>query len=105
MQKSFFFNFRKQVQVKYQSVLTLVGDRGCGKTAVVANWIKQFSEENPSVTVFSHYVGSSCVSVDIGHLLRRCAKEVRGDYQPPGSCEYHAHVHGISDKFIALMRH
>ena len=71
----------------YQSVLTLVGDRGCGKTAVVANWIKAFSEENPSITVFSHYVGSSCVSVDVGHLLRRCAKEVRGDFTPPGSSE------------------
>ncbi len=78
---------RKPVSVRYQSILTLVGERGCGKTAVVANWIKEFSEHSPSVTVFSHYVGSSQVSVDICHILRRCAQEVRAEFQPPGSCK------------------
>ena len=68
-----------------QSVLMLVGERGCGKTAVLANWVKQFCEQHSGITVFSHYVGSSTVSVDVGALLRRCTQEVRGDFTPVGS--------------------
>ncbi len=83
-----YLHVRKTPAPQQDSILTLVGDRGCGKTAVVANWVQRFSEEHADVTVFAHYVGASCVSVDVGHILRRCAKEMRGDYQPPGSCEF-----------------
>ena len=58
-----------------------MGERGSGKTALVANWVKDFKEEHGhDVKMFSHYVGSSAQSADIMSLLRRCTVSMRDDY-------------------------
>lgn len=65
----------------YTSINVLVGDRGCGKTSVLANWVKQFKEEHPGIKLFSHYVGSSSTSTDIAAMMTRCTGEMREEYQ------------------------
>ena len=62
------------------SILTLVGERGCGKTAIVANWVKHFRKEYPRLKVISHFVGSSALSADITSFLRRVTYELRGEF-------------------------
>ena len=60
----------------YKSVMLLTGDRGCGKTSVLANWVQEFSSRD-DLKVFAHYVGSSALSFDIMCFMRRCTVEMR----------------------------
>lgn len=73
---------RKQpdIEVKHKSVLVLKGDRGMGKSSLVANWFKQFSTENPEIKVISYFVGCSGRSRDVTTFLRRCILELREEY-------------------------
>lgn len=67
----------------------LVGERGCGKTSGVANWVKEFSDENPGVKIYAHYVGSGALSGDVGALMRRCSQELRGEYNDSTTCRFY----------------
>ena len=69
----------------YKSVLLLTGDRGCGKTSVLANWVQEFSTRDEP-KVFAHYVGSSALSFDVMCFMRRCTVEMR-DKGPQIQCE------------------
>ena len=60
----------------YKSVMLVTGDRGCGKTSVLANWVQEFSSRE-DLKVFAHYVGSSALSFDIMCFMRRCTVEMR----------------------------
>ena len=68
------------------SILLVVGEkRGCGKTAVLANWISEYLEhECFDGPIISHYVGSSCSSSDVSSLMRRVCLEMRDYYPEPG---------------------
>ena len=54
-----------------------VGERGCGKSSLVANWVKHISSSYPEVPVIPHFVGSSTYSYDVTNFMRRCTKELR----------------------------
>ena len=64
--------------------MVVKGDRGMGKTTLVANWVKKFAHDNPEVKVFSHFVGSSGRSRDVAMFLRRCTAELREEYLKEG---------------------
>ena len=57
-----------------------MGERGCGKTSLLANWIKEFAEERPDIKVFSHFIGSSAISIDVAALMRRCVQVLRKEH-------------------------
>ena len=63
-----------------KSIVTLIGERGCGKTSLVANWVKEFQSSHPDIKVLAHYVGSSALSTDIRSFLRRVTFELRGEF-------------------------
>ncbi|KAL3853010.1 hypothetical protein ACJMK2_016596 [Sinanodonta woodiana] len=67
-------------EIKEKNLMVLTGDRGSGKSTLVANWLKQFKEENPEVKVIFHFVGSNGHSRDISVFLRHCIKDLREEY-------------------------
>ncbi|XP_033647263.1 uncharacterized protein LOC117306832 [Asterias rubens] len=88
------------------SILTLVGERGCGKTAIVANWVKHFRTEYPGLKVISHFVGSSALSADITSFLRRVTYELRGEFvgtqnESSNDAEDMSNFHHICEAFVA----
>lgn len=72
------------MEALYQSILLLTGDRGCGKTSVLSNWVKEFQGEETDVKVFSHYVGSSARSTDVITFMRRCTLVMRKEFPEAG---------------------
>ncbi|XP_062914465.1 putative tetratricopeptide repeat protein 41 [Mobula hypostoma] len=71
---------RANVTVDCKSLLLLCGETGCGKTAIICNWLKYFQRKNPSILVLSHYVGCSSASYDIMSFMRRCILKLRFEY-------------------------
>ena len=61
-------------------MLLLVGERGCGKSSVIANWYRNFEGSHPEVTVITHFVGSSAHSTDLHSVMRRFTEEIRNEY-------------------------
>eukprot|EP00005_Dracoamoeba_jomungandri_P014410 CAMPEP_0174272484 /NCGR_PEP_ID=MMETSP0439-20130205/51414_1 /TAXON_ID=0 /ORGANISM="Stereomyxa ramosa, Strain Chinc5" /LENGTH=2345 /DNA_ID=CAMNT_0015363075 /DNA_START=11 /DNA_END=7048 /DNA_ORIENTATION=+ len=56
--------------------LVVVGDAGTGKSALLAQFAKQYSEKNDNCFVVSHFIGASPDSTDIRHTLFRICKEL-----------------------------
>ncbi len=72
------------------SVLALVGERGSGKTSILANWLRDFQERYcGKVKVVSHFVGSSAHSTDVVALMKRCTEELREEYADYGGTKYY----------------
>ncbi|KAG8514102.1 putative tetratricopeptide repeat protein 41, partial [Galemys pyrenaicus] len=53
----------------YKSILLLCGDRGCGKSTLIASWVNDFKKKYPGVLMIPHFVGSSCESCDIMSVI------------------------------------
>lgn len=71
---------KKSVDIKYKSILAVYGDRGCGKSSLVANWIRRFKSEHPQIRVIHQYSGSCPKNTDIAYFLRHCIKELRYEF-------------------------
>ena len=56
------------------------GESGCGKSTVIAHWLKQFTSSHPHVVTISHFVGCDSGSNDITNFMRRCTSELRLQY-------------------------
>jgi nephrocystin-3 len=51
--------------------LTVLGESGGGKSALLANWVARWSRAHPDDFVFQHYIGSSPMSAGHLGLMRR----------------------------------
>jgi tetratricopeptide (TPR) repeat protein len=60
--------------------LTIVGESGAGKTALLANWILQSTCTGLEDFKFLHMIGSTATSTDWIAMLRRCMHELRMRY-------------------------
>lgn len=72
--------FRQKPQVvtaHYQSILLLSGDRGAGKSVLLARWLREFTEENPDLFLIHCFVGTSPAERDIAAYLRCCIRDLR----------------------------
>jgi nephrocystin-3 len=65
-----------------QSSLTLVvhGEQGCGKTALIANWIASHQKMNPKTFILYHFIGGATASTGIHDILRRICEEIREEF-------------------------
>ena len=63
-----------------QRIAVVVGARGSGKTALLANWCQEVREDNPDVTVITHYVGSSATSDSPLGFMLHCIDELRAAF-------------------------
>jgi len=57
--------------------LVILGESGCGKSALLANWVKHYRAEHPKVLVLQHYIGATPYSADWATMLRRLMGEFR----------------------------
>jgi len=74
--------------------LVLTGDSGCGKSAILAEWVASYRKDHPDDLIIQHYIGSTPDSADWQGLVRRilaelkCAFTIRDDIpvQPEFLC-------------------
>jgi nephrocystin-3 len=60
--------------------LLITGESGCGKTALLANWAKEYQQAHPDDLVFWHFCGSSPASSDPLNLLRRIMASLKSRF-------------------------
>ncbi|KAM9674096.1 putative tetratricopeptide repeat protein 41 [Trichechus inunguis] len=61
----------------YKSVLLLSGERGCGKSTLIANWVNYFKKKHPDMLLIPHFVGSTCDSSDIMSVIHYFITELQ----------------------------
>ncbi|XP_053575224.1 tetratricopeptide repeat protein 41-like [Bombina bombina] len=74
-----------------KSIFLLNGERGCGKSTLVAEWLRIFRANNPEVMVVSYFVGSSGRSSDIMTFMRYCITELQGRYFGIQNEDFYSH--------------
>lgn len=57
--------------------LSVLGDSGAGKTALLANWIEHYSAIHPDDFIISHFIGSTSQSTNWDAMLRRFMGEFK----------------------------
>ncbi|KAM4748833.1 putative tetratricopeptide repeat protein 41 [Rhinophrynus dorsalis] len=71
---------RSKLLAELKSILVLNGDRGCGKSTLVAKWLSLFRSNNPTVTVIPYFIGSSGASSDVMSFMRHCITVLQCEY-------------------------
>nr|XP_012628154.1 putative tetratricopeptide repeat protein 41 isoform X4 [Microcebus murinus] len=61
----------------YKSILLLSGERGCGKSTLIASWVDYFKYKYPSMLMIPHFVGSTCESSDIMSVIHYFIRELQ----------------------------
>jgi len=57
--------------------LVLTGESGCGKSALLAEWVARWRLDNPEDLIIRHYTGSTPESADWQGLVRRILGELK----------------------------
>ncbi|XP_006513063.1 tetratricopeptide repeat protein 41 isoform X2 [Mus musculus] len=60
-----------------KSILLLSGERGCGKSTLIANWVSNFQSKHPGVLMIPYFVGSTCESCDIMSVIHYFVMELQ----------------------------
>lgn len=72
--------------------LVIIGESGSGKSALLANWVKDYRKRHPDIFMITHYIGSTVDSADYVQILRRIMEEIRHHLLP----EYTKKEHNLS---------
>ncbi|XP_055881613.1 putative tetratricopeptide repeat protein 41 isoform X2 [Biomphalaria glabrata] len=62
------------------NVILLVGERGIGKSTLVAQWLKLLKDEGSNTFVVSHFVSASCHSSSIKNFIRQSIRKLRSHF-------------------------
>ncbi|MBF8277207.1 MAG: hypothetical protein HW390_2280 [Candidatus Brocadiaceae bacterium] len=62
--------------------LVVLGESGSGKSALIANWAKEYQEDHPGDFMVFHYIGGTADSADYVKILRRIMEEIKERYEP-----------------------
>jgi len=57
--------------------LVVLGTSGVGKSALLANWAKQYQKKHPADAVVMHFIGASAQSTDWAAMLNRISQELQ----------------------------
>ena len=63
--------------------LVLLGESGSGKSALIANWAKEYRSKHPGEFMVVHFIGGTAYSADYVAILRRIMEEIRERYESP----------------------
>ena len=63
--------------------LVLSGEAGCGKSALLAEWVGLWREAHPQDLVIQHYIGSTPDSADVLAIIRRILGELKAAFAIP----------------------
>ncbi|XP_037016154.2 putative tetratricopeptide repeat protein 41 [Artibeus jamaicensis] len=61
-----------------ESILLLSGERGCGKSTLIASWVNRFKKKYPNIPMIPYFVGSTCESSDIMSVIHYFITELQG---------------------------
>ncbi|XP_030741710.1 putative tetratricopeptide repeat protein 41, partial [Echinops telfairi] len=61
----------------YKSILLVSGERGCGKSTLIANWVNYFRKKHPRMLMVPYFVGSTCESSDIMSVIHYFITELQ----------------------------
>ncbi|MEJ2648192.1 MAG: DUF4062 domain-containing protein, partial [Sedimentisphaerales bacterium] len=61
--------------------LVILGESGCGKSALLANWVIRYRKLHPDDLIIQHYIGASPYSADWMAMLRRIMGEFKHNLQ------------------------
>jgi tetratricopeptide (TPR) repeat protein len=64
--------------------LVILGEPGCGKSALLANWALRYREQHPDGLVLMHFIGASPYSADWAAMVRRIMGELKRRFEIPG---------------------
>ncbi len=64
--------------------LVLTGESGCGKSALLAEWVHEWRETHSDDLILQHYIGSTPDSADWPRLVRRILAEIKRTYAITG---------------------
>jgi len=57
--------------------IVITGESGCGKSAFLANWCRQYAAKNPNDFVLAYFIGASPDSTNHLRLLRNMCEELK----------------------------
>ncbi len=57
--------------------LVILGESGCGKSALLANWVTHYRQAHPDTLILQHYIGATPYSADWAAMLRRLMGEFK----------------------------
>jgi len=60
--------------------IVITGESGCGKSAFLANWSRQYAAEHPADFLLPYFIGASPESTNHLLLLRRMCEELRLEF-------------------------
>ncbi len=63
--------------------LVLTGESGCGKSALLAEWLGRWQKDHPDDLIIQHYIGSTPDSADWQGLVRRILGELKRAFAIP----------------------
>lgn len=63
--------------------LVLTGESGCGKSALLAEWVVHWHKNHPDNLIIQHYIGSTHDSADWKELVRRILGELKRSFTMP----------------------
>jgi Domain of unknown function (DUF4062) len=63
--------------------LVLTGESGCGKSALLAEWVTRWRKDHPDDLIIQHYIGSTPDSADWQGLVRRILVELKRAFAIP----------------------
>jgi tetratricopeptide (TPR) repeat protein len=67
----------ESVQGKDRGTVVITGESGCGKSAFLASWYRQYSTEYPDDFVLAYFIGASPDSSNHWDLLRNMCQELK----------------------------
>ena len=63
--------------------VVITGESGCGKSAFLAHWSRQYAQTHPDHRVLAHFVGASPASTHHTRLQRAVCEEVKREFDLP----------------------
>nr|XP_020007961.1 putative tetratricopeptide repeat protein 41 [Castor canadensis] len=61
----------------YKPILLLSGERGRGKSTLIASWVNYFKNKHPNTLMIPYFVGSTCESSDIMSVIHYFITELQ----------------------------
>ncbi|XP_076109505.1 uncharacterized protein LOC143078527 [Mytilus galloprovincialis] len=75
--QNYFTEINKHRSQNISQPFIILGESGCGKSALVANWAKQVEDAEKDTFIFLHFIGSSADSAHYIKMIRRLFEEMK----------------------------
>eukprot|EP00741_Cyanophora_paradoxa_P007164 tig00000123_g6933.t1 len=84
-------------------ILVLHGEGGCGKSALLANWAREWNLSYPDDLVVVHFIGGSQSSSLLASVARRLSEEVQGRWPGAEAIDLHGTDAEVAARLSAFL--